>query len=251
MTAEPLLCVEGLFKSFSGRAALRNVSLKLERGRALGLVGVSGSGKSTLVRCVAGFETFDAGRILIDGRPGCGWRAGVQLVFQEAALSLNPRFTAEELVTEPLVLQGIGNRLSRRKSAAELLEMAGLPADAARKSALAFSGGERQRLAIARALAARPAILILDESFSGLDLILQAQLTDLLRDLRRRLHLTCILVSHDIALAGRIADDLAVMDNGEIVEQASTVELLTRPRHPRSRDLVEAALLLALQDSRA
>jgi ABC-type dipeptide/oligopeptide/nickel transport system ATPase subunit len=250
MAAEPLVRIEGVSKSFGGRAALRNVSLSLERGRALGLVGVSGSGKSTLARCLAGFETPEAGRIVIDGQPSCGWRAGVQLVFQEAAASLNPRFTAEEIVAEPLLLQGFGTRVSRRESAAEWLETVGLPAHSGRKPALAFSGGERQRLAIARALAARPKLLILDESFSGLDLMLQAQLSDLLLDLRQRLHLTCILVSHDIALAGRIADEFAVMDEGEIVEQAATAELLARPSHPRSQALVEASLLLALQDLR-
>jgi peptide/nickel transport system ATP-binding protein len=251
MPAEPLVRIEGLSKSFSGRAALRDVSLSLERGRALGLVGVSGSGKSTLARCVAGFETPDGGRILIDGEAARGWRAGVQLVFQEAALSLNPRFTAEEIVTEPLVVQGVANGASRRKAAAEWLEMVGLPSGCGGKRALAFSGGQRQRLAIARALAARPKLLILDESFSGLDLVLQAQLCNLLLELRGRLDLTCILVSHDIALAARIADEFAVMDQGEIIEQAPTAKLLTHPVHPRSRELVEASLLLALQDAGA
>jgi ABC-type dipeptide/oligopeptide/nickel transport system ATPase subunit len=250
MTAEPLLRVEALSKSFSGRAALRSVKLWLARGSALGLVGVSGSGKSTLVRCLAGFETPDSGRILIAGQPGAGWSSGVQLVFQEAAASLNPRFTAEEIISEPLLLQGIGTPLSRRKSAAEWLDTVGLPANSARKRALAFSGGERQRLAIARALAARPSLLILDESFSGLDLMLQAQLSNLLLDLRRRFQLTCILVSHDIALAGRIADEFAVMEQGEIVEQAVAADLLARPQHPRTRELVEAALLLSLEDVR-
>jgi ABC-type dipeptide/oligopeptide/nickel transport system ATPase subunit len=251
MTADPLLRIEGVSKSFSGRAAIRNVTLSLERGRALGLVGASGSGKSTLTRCVAGFEMPDSGRIAIDGVPCGGWRAGVQMVFQEAALSLNPRFTAEEIVTEPLLLQGMGTRAARRKTAAGWLEAVGLPAGCGGKSALSFSGGERQRLAIARALAASPKLLILDESFSGLDLMLQAQLTAMLDDLRQRLGLTCILVSHDIALAGRIATDFAVMDRGEIVEQAPAAELLARPRHPRSRELVDAARLLALEDVRA
>jgi ABC-type dipeptide/oligopeptide/nickel transport system ATPase subunit len=250
MTVEPLLRIEALSKSFSGRAALRNVNLSLPRGSALGLVGVSGSGKSTLVTCLAAFEKPDSGRILIDGKPGSGWRSGVQLVFQEAAASLNPRFTAEEIVAEPLLLQGIGTPLSRRKAAAEWLETVGLPAGSGRKRALAFSGGERQRLAIARALAARPSLLILDESFSGLDLMLQSQLSDLLLDLRRRFQLTCILVSHDIALAGRIADEFAVMEQGEIVEHAPAAELLARPQHPRTRELVEAALLLSLEDGR-
>ena len=199
----------------------------------------------------AGFETPDSGKIWVDTQPFGGWRAGVQLIQQEAAASLNPRFTAEEIVAEPLLIQNLGTPLSRRKSAAEWLETVGLPASCRGKTALAFSGGERQRLAIARALAARPKLLILDESFSGLDLMLQAQLTDLLLDLRRRLQLTCILVSHDIALAARVSDEIVVMDEGTIVERAATAELLARPQHPRTRQLVDAARVLALQESRA
>lgn len=251
MAAEPVLLVEKLSKSFDGRPALREVSLTLDRGHALGLVGLSGSGKSTLVRCIAGFEIPDSGRIQVDGNPYGGWPAGVQLIFQEAAASLNPRFTAEEIIAEPLLLRRDGSSASRAKAAAEWLEGVGLPATSLRKRALEFSGGERQRLSIARALAAQPKLLILDESFSGLDLMLQAQMTELLSELRRRLELTCILVTHDVGLAARIADEIAVMHDGNLVECAATRQLLNCPRHARSQELVAAARLLSLQETGA
>jgi peptide/nickel transport system ATP-binding protein len=270
MGAEAYLRVEGLAKAFAGRAALRNAWFTLGKGRALGLVGASGSGKSTLARCIAGFERADAGRIWLDGielgRPLAHARGSVsgvlstpnrgregadgpavQLIFQEAAASLNPRFTAAEIVTEPLLLRRLGAPVSHRKRAGEWLETVGLSRTALDKRALAFSGGERQRLAIARALAAEPKLLILDESLSGLDVVLQAQIVRLLGDLRRRLSLTCILITHDLALARRMADEIAVMEAGEIVEHAPVAELLAAPRHPRTRAMLAASLALALE----
>jgi ABC-type dipeptide/oligopeptide/nickel transport system ATPase subunit len=247
---ETFLRVESLSKDFGGRPALRNAGFTLGKGRMLGLVGASGSGKSTLARCLAGFETPDAGTIFLEGAPpAC--RAEIQLIFQEAAASLNPAFTAEEIVAEPLVIRHRGTPALRRKIAAEWLEIAGLPGPALRKPALAFSGGERQRLAIARALAADPKLLILDESLSGLDLVLQAQIANLLQDLRYRLSLTCILITHDLVLAGRLADEIAVMDQGEIVEHAPTADLFATPRHPRTRALLAASLALSLGGARS
>ena len=247
MGAERFLRVEALSKAFHGRPALRSASFMLAEGRALGLVGPSGSGKSTLARCIAGFETADAGTVLLGGKPPA--TGDVQLIFQEAAASLNPVFTAGETVAEPLLLRRSGTPMSRRKQAADWLETVGIPRGGIDKRALAFSGGERQRLAIARALAAEPRLLILDESLSGLDVILQAQIAGLLRDLRRRLRLTCILITHDLALAGRMADEIAVMDAGEIVEHAATEELFAGPRHARTRELLAASRALALEDA--
>jgi ABC-type dipeptide/oligopeptide/nickel transport system ATPase subunit len=250
MAAEAFLRVESLSKSFGGREALRKVSFRLARGRMLGLVGPSGSGKSTLARCLAGFEAPDGGTISLDGAvvQAHGLRE-IQLIFQEAAASLNPRFTAEEIVAEALVIRRVtnGDHVLHRKIAADWMETVGLPHEAARKPALAFSGGERQRLAIARALAAQPKLLILDESLSGLDVVLQAQMAALLDRLRARFELTAILITHDLALAGRMADEIAVMDRGEIVEQAPTRELFPAPRHPRTREMLAASLALALE----
>src|SRR4051794_27450560 len=199
MPSDPLLRIDGLTKFFGARAALRNVSLSVDRGAVLGVVGMSGSGKSTLARCIARMERPDSGEIRIEGRADYTV-SDVQLIFQEAAATLNPRFTAAEILEEPLLIQKRGSAASRAGKARQWLQLVGLPKTAADKRALAFSGGERQRLAIARALILEPKLLILDESFSGLDLLLQAQLGELLRELRQRLGLTCILISHDLRL---------------------------------------------------
>jgi len=257
---EPLLSIRGLCKSFSrgsldqAPAALHNVTLELDRGRTLGLVGPSGSGKSTLARCVTFFETPTAGEIRFEGRDlgslsrreRLRMRAQIQLIFQEPAASLNPRFTAAEIIAEPLVIQNRGNRAARLERVLELMETVGLPRTAAGQPALRFSGGQRQRLAIARALVLEPKLLILDESFSGLDLTLQAQISALLKDLRQRLGLTYILISHDLALVAGLADEIAVMEGGNLVEHADAAELLAHPRHPRTRALLDAALALSL-----
>jgi ABC-type glutathione transport system ATPase component len=170
--------------------------------------------------------------------------AEIQLIFQQPAATLNPRFTAEEVVAEPLLIQRRGSAESQRKRAGELMELTGLPAGSGPKKALEFSGGERQRLAIARALALAPKLLILDESLSGLDVSIQAQIVNLLADLQERLGLTYILISHDLRLVAGIADEIAVMDGGAIVERGGADEALARPRHPRTRELLDAALAL-------
>ena len=243
--ADPLLRVAGLTKSYGAVTALRDVNLTLEVGHVLGLVGGSGSGKSTLARCIARFESPDKGGIRIAGRDDYG-PTDVQLIFQEAAASLNPRFTAREILEEPLILAGRGSRDERRGKTWQWLGMVGLSKTVAEKRALSFSGGERQRLAIARALIVEPKLLILDESLSGLDLLLQAQITTLLLELRARLGLTCILISHDLGLAASVADDIAVMDGAEIVEQAPAAELMRRPQHRRTVEMVIASSALAL-----
>ncbi len=255
MAGEPLLSVRGLSKRYPGAAgwAMRDVSFEVEAGESLALCGLSGAGKSTLARCLAQFEQPDSGEILFQGRStaslGASERAElrtqIQIVLQQPAASLNPRFTAEEIVSEPLVIQRRGEPAARARRAAELLELAGLPAGSGRKRALEFSGGERQRLAIARALALGPKLLILDESLSGLDLSVKAQILDLLLELKQRLSLAMILVSHDLAPAAQFADRIAVMDGGSIVECAAAGDLFTRPAHPRTRELVAAALALA------
>ena len=233
---EPLLEVHSLTKRWGNTVALDKVSLSVAGGTVLGLIGSSGSGKSTLARCISRFERADSGHIRIDGRDDYG-PEDVQLIFQEAAASLNPRFTAEEVLEEPLLIRKRGTRGERRRKAHEWLEAVGLPSGAAGKPALAFSGGERQRLAIARALIVGPKLLILDESFSGLDLLLQAQMTALLADLRRRFQLTCILISHDLSLAARISDEIAVMAGGALVGRDD----------PRVVDLFEASRALSLK----
>src|SRR6266542_2090617 len=164
MSAERLLTVRKLGKTCGRVVALEGVAFKLGRGRTLGVVGASGSGKSTLARCIAGFETPTTGEIEFDGE-----RREVQLIFQQPAASLNPRFTAAEIVEEPLVIQRRGSRAERAERAAAALELVGIGRAALGKRSDRFSGGERQRLAIARSLVLEPKLLILDESFNGLD----------------------------------------------------------------------------------
>jgi len=251
MAVDSFLSVRGLSKSFAGRPAIRNVTFSLERGRTLGLVGPSGSGKSTVARCLAFFETPTSGEIWLDGLQRVAMRADIQLIFQEPASSLNPRFTAAQIVTEPLLIRKLGTARTRRQRASELMETVGLPGQALDKPALEFSGGERQRLAIARALAIQPKLLILDESFSGLDLSVQTQVSNLLLDLQERRGLTYILIAHDLALVWRLAGEIAVMDQGSIVEHAAVADLLARPQHPLTRAMLDAARALSLEGSPA
>ncbi len=270
MGSDPLLVVRGLGKTFTQRtwwggagrrprAALGDVSFSLERGHTFGLVGPSGSGKSTLARCISLFESPTSGEILWEGRNLWGLdvrerrklRPEIQIIFQEPASSLNPRFTAAEIIEEPLRIQGRGTARERDTRARELLETVGLRADAAHKHPLEFSGGERQRLAIARALALTPKLLILDESFSGLDFAVQAQLMKLLLELQNRLALSYLLISHDLSAVANLADEIAVMDGGRIVEKSSTAALLANPQHPRTQELVEADRALRLQGAEA
>lgn len=237
---DELLVVRGLAVRF---AALRDISFTLERGRTLALVGPSGAGKSTLARCIAGFETPSAGEILLHGRPvPPAARSRVQLIFQQPAASLNPRFTAAEILEEPLLIQ----RRNRQGAAARAMDLAGLPAGALGRRAHEFSGGERQRLAVARALVLEPEVLILDESFAGLDWRLQEQIAALLRGLRERLGLASILIAHDLDFAAALAHTLAVMQAGTIVEQGPVAAVMAAPTHALTRELIAAARALSL-----
>jgi ABC-type glutathione transport system ATPase component len=246
MSSSPLLTVRSLSKTYDrrrwwggtqpGTTALRDVSLTLEAARTLAVVGPSGSGKSTLARCLAGLERPSSGEVLFTGQP-----LEIQLIFQQPAASLNPRFTAAEIIEEPLVIQG-----RRRGMAAAVMEQVGLSAAAMNKRCHEFSGGERQRLAIARALVLEPKLIILDESLTGLDVELQAQITMLLKDLQARLGIAYILVSHDLSLAGGLASEIAVMEHGRIVEHASATQLFATPQHPLTRELLSAAQALSV-----
>jgi peptide/nickel transport system ATP-binding protein len=238
------------FSQHPGVAALTDVSLSLVRRHTIGVVGASGAGKSTLARCLACLETPDAGQIFMLGRNLLELkqtelrrtRRQIQLIFQGSAATLNPRFSAIDVVTEPMEIAGAGNKRERRERALALMEGVGLPREAARRNCLELSGGERQRLAIARALSLSPKVLILDESLSGLDLLVQAQIANLLTDLQARLSLSYIFISHDLRLAAHIADHLAVMQGGRIVEQGPAAQVLLGPQHPHTRDLLSAAI---------
>ncbi|MEO8370606.1 MAG: ATP-binding cassette domain-containing protein [Candidatus Solibacter sp.] len=255
MPADPLLQVRDLTRlyhrpSWFGRptlahTALDGVSFTLERGQTLAVIGPSGSGKSTLARCLAQFETPTSGQILFEGSPlSPARRLEIQLIVQQPAASLNPRFTAAEIVEEPLVIQGVGTQSERRERAARALELTGIARTALSKRSHEFSGGERQRLAIARAVVGEPKLLILDESFNGLDPGLAAQIAALLGDLQERLGVSYLLISHDLTLVAGIAREIAVMEAGRIVEQAPAAILTSRPEHPLTRELLLASRAL-------
>lgn len=241
--------------------ALVDVSLEIPSGCMTALVGASGSGKSTLAGCLALLEKADAGEIWFEGQEISHLQASdltplrpkTQMVFQDSAGALNPRFSAAEIIAEPLEVQGRASGGQLRSRACELMEEVGLSPDWADRRTLEFSGGQRQRLAIARALALKPSFLILDESLSGLDLSTQAQVLHLLLDLQTAHGLTYLLISHDLSLVAQIADFIAVMHEGRIVEQGTKRQVIGSPAQPRTRELrssVQAAEV-AFQTARA
>jgi glutathione transport system ATP-binding protein len=226
--------------------ALAEVDFEIAPGSLTALVGESGSGKSTLAACLALLEKPDAGEIWFAGqelsrlgsRELCPLRPKIQMVFQDSAGALNPRFSAAEIIAEPLEIQNKETAKQLRARTFELMEEVGLSPDSADRGPLEFSGGQRQRLAIARAIALKPSFLILDEALSGLDLATQAQILGLLLNLRTAHGLTYLLISHDLDLVGKIADFVAVMHKGRIVEQGRRQEILSHPQNLRTQELL-------------
>lgn len=230
--------------------SLRGIDLEIRAGASVALIGASGSGKSTLARCLACLENPDSGEIWFAGKSlaqvgyasaDFRWRP-IQLIFQDPALSLNPRLTAVDIVSEPLLIANWGKKFERTERAVKLMKLVGLPADAAGRKPGDFSGGQRRRLAIARALAVEPEMLILDEALAGLDLSTQAQIANLLMELQEARSLTYLWISHDLRLIARLASQVVVMDEGRIVEATSTRELFANPQSRPVRVMVDAAL---------
>jgi ABC-type glutathione transport system ATPase component len=232
-------------------AAVSDVAFEIPRGQTFALVGESGSGKSTVARCVTRLEKPDSGQILIQGtdiaqfhsRGLLPYRAKIQVVFQDAVTSMNPRFSALQVIEEPLLIQqprsqGAYNPQNRRDLVRALMEEVGLAPDWMHRSILHFSGGQRQRLALARALALRPQLLVLDEALSGLDLSTQAQIANLLLDLQAVHSLTYLLISHNLALVARLADVIGVMARGQTVEVGPTQQIITSPNHAATKKLL-------------
>jgi len=232
--------------------ALIDVELEIASGCVTALVGESGSGKSTLGNCLGMLETTDRGEIWFEGNEISRWKARqlvplrskIQMVFQDSVGALNPNFTAAETIEEPLEIQRRESGKRLRARACELMEEVGLSADWADRSPLEFSGGQRQRLSIARAIALEPAFLILDESLSGLDLSTQAHILNLLLDLQTAHSLTYLLISHDLSLVGQVAEFVAVMHRGKIVEQGSRQEVFDNPQHAHTRELLASDQIL-------
>src|SRR5258707_1143104 len=245
---EPLLIVENLKKSYARRSmlgpkkeviALQGVSFSIRPESTLALVGESGSGKSTLAFCLACLERPTSGRIIFQGneiteldeKQQRAVRPQIQLVFQDPARSLNPRFSALELVSEPLLVQGRVNKRKREDRARALLAQVGLPQEKALQRAEEFSGGQRQRLAIARALALEPKLLILDEALSALDCSVQAQIANLLLELQSSLSLTYLFITHDFAMAGHLAGENPLVERGKVLELGAAGRGLRQHAH--------------------
>lgn len=227
--------------------AVDGVSLQIERGRTMALVGESGCGKSTLARLILRLERLRGGTIRFDGedvsrlkrRALKRFRARVQAVFQDPYSSLNPRLRIGAIVGEPLRAHAVPRReTSSRIDAA--LTMVGLPIQAAKLYPHEFSGGQRQRIAIARALILKPALIILDEPISALDVSIRAQILNLLQDVQAELHLTYLVIAHDLALVEHMSDVVAVMYLGQIVEWGDSESVFSDPRHPYTQALLAA-----------
>ncbi len=254
----PVLSVRGLSKTFtqghgflqpkSETKAVRDVSFDIKPGETLGLVGESGCGKSTLSRALMRLIEPNAGTVVIDGQEitkldEAGLRqarGSIQMVFQDPFASLNPRMSVRDLITEPAYLHTRLSTQSRRGLAAELLEKVGLEPEAADRYPHQFSGGQRQRLCIARALSVSPKVIVADEAVSALDVSTAARITHLMQELQEQLNIAFLFISHDIAVVERVSHRIAVMYQGEIVEIGPTEQVLRRPQHPYTKTLLLA-----------
>jgi peptide/nickel transport system ATP-binding protein/oligopeptide transport system ATP-binding protein len=249
-----MLEITGLTKTFTalGRppvTALDDVRLRVPGGSVTGLVGESGSGKSTLLRILLRLEQADRGSVEFDGTDVLrlrgkqlrAYRRRVQMVFQDPMGSLNPRMNVEQIIEEGMLIHHRRRDAgARRRRVRELLAMVGLDPDDARRRPASFSGGQRQRIAIARALAVEPDLLVCDEPVSALDVSVQAQVLNVLRDMQAELGLTILFVAHDLAVVRYLCPRIAVLEKGRIVEERPRHELFDSPEHPYTRQLLAA-----------
>ena len=252
---EPLLVVKNLKKYFPIRSgvlidrtvdyvrAVDDVSFEVRAGETLGLVGESGSGKTTTGYCVLQLLKPTSGSVVFDGQDLTTMdkkglrhvRRDLQVVFQDPYASLNPRMTVGDIVSEPLLVHDIGDRRSRRRSAEQLLEVVGFNPEFINRYPHEFSGGQRQRIGIARALALNPSLIVCDEAVSALDVSIQAQILNLLKDLQREFGLAYLFIAHDLAVVRTMSDHIAVMNRGKIVEIGPAEEVYTNPQDPYSQ----------------
>ena len=263
---ETVLQLKDIFKSFELNSsifnfrkhpfyAVKNASLKLHRGKTLGIVGTSGSGKTTLAKMIAGFLTPDSGDILYQGKPldrsnRLILAKELQYIFQDPQESLNSRHTIQQLLIEPLIIHGIGTAADRIDKAKEMLALVGLPDHVLSRYPHEFSGGQKQRIGIARGLILQPKLLICDEPVSALDVSVQAQILNLLVDLQQKLNLTMIFITHDLAVVRHIADDIAVMHDGEIIEYGAAVRICDQPQENYTQQLIASTPTWPISDNR-
>jgi len=260
-SASALLEVHDLSKSYRtvslvGKSreveAVRGVSFRIDAGESLGLVGESGSGKTSIARCILGLSAPEAGRIRLEGTDITDYRAlsrtelaqvraSVQIVFQDPYASLNPRLRIGSVLAEAVQARGV-KRLDTASEVAELLQLVGLSKDYASRRPRALSGGERQRVAIARALAIQPLLLVCDEPVASLDVSVQAQILELLRDIRRQRSTSMLFITHDLAVVRQMTERVIVLYAGEIVEEGSTADVLDAPQHPYTQRLLASRL---------
>lgn len=249
VAGEPVLQVRALSADYGNRPALRDIDLDLPRGGALGVIGASGSGKSTLARVLLALQAGQARRLHIAGADPFvlsraarkAWRRRVQIVFQDPGTALDPGMTVAETLREPLRLHGIGDAVTQSARVLELLAAVQLDATLAARHPRQLSGGQKQRVAIARALALEPELLVCDEAVSALDLSVQAEILALLRELQRARGLSLVFISHDLAAVRALCDRVLVLEQGRVVEQGTTVDVLARPRHAHTRALLAAS----------
>ncbi|WP_406134147.1 ABC transporter ATP-binding protein [Streptomyces zaomyceticus] len=244
------LVVEGLSRRYGRHKAVDGVSFTLPPGGSLAIVGESGSGKTTTVRMIVGLERADGGTVRLDGRDRTARARGraerlarareIQMVFQDPYLSLDPRVTVSDCLDEVLRLHAGLDGSARRARVAELLDQVGLGAREAAALPRGLSGGQRQRVAIARALAVEPRVLVLDEAVAALDVSIQAQILELLRDIRAGAGIGYLFVTHDLAVVRHIADEVLVLRSGEVMESGPVDRVLDAPEHPYTRLLLNS-----------
>ncbi|MFK7873950.1 MAG: ABC transporter ATP-binding protein [Oligoflexales bacterium] len=259
MSTETVLDVQGVKTHFTAKKnwlgqvqskvyAVDGVSFELKEGETLGLVGESGCGKSTLGRSLLQLVRPTEGKVFFKGQNLCEMsaqqlrplRQNFQMIFQDPYSSLNPRMTIEEILLEPYVIHGLGTRKNLQQKLRDLLDKVGLPEKALSRYPHEFSGGQRQRVGIARAIALNPAVIVADEPVSALDVSVQSQILNLMKDLREELKLGYVFIAHDLAVVEYISDRVAVMYLGKIVEIASAEDLYKSPLHPYTQALIAA-----------
>ena len=255
---QALLEVQGLRKVFKRSrpwfqsddfVAVENVSFQLMRGQTVGLVGESGSGKTTVGLCLLRLHEATAGKVLFNGKnllemsntEFAAYKRRLQIVFQNPYASLNPRFTVGEILSEPMQLHSIGSHSADwEKRSLSLLDKVGMPASALKRYPFEFSGGQRQRIAIARSLSLSPEVVVLDEAVSALDVSVQAQVLNLLKDLQKELGLSYLFISHDLEVVRYMSDSLLVMNKGHVVEQGDAAQIYQAPQHIYTQTLLAA-----------